>query len=295
TGNVVNIGPAAAGSYTGGLVGINGDGYIYDSYATGQVTGVDPSITGSLVGYNSIRGSISDSYYNAEANSGLPGVGGSDASSAADITNINGLDSSQIDSQFGEQIQQGYQQADDAFGLSENARSENQESLSQNEIAAGLWPDSDASVNEALGGAESDWQSGQADRDAAIAAPEDSWQSEIDSRGQERQAELSELAAIQTAEFRTQTIQTTSAVTGGTRLNAEEAALYTPHGAETAGSTADPQRAGEFISGAGLNGLAGDTYSYGVEQVDVGTQRFTTDVSRPDSGDGSEDEEEEEK
>jgi hypothetical protein len=49
------------------------------------------------------------------------------------------------------------------------------------------------------------------------------------------------------------------------------------------------------VTGADLNGLAGDSYSYGVERMDVGSQSFSTDSGRADnSGSSSGDDDEEE-
>lgn len=61
-------------SYIGGLVGYNKDGGVYGSYTTGTVSGT--STVGSLVGYNTINGSIIYSYSSANSTATGSNVGG---------------------------------------------------------------------------------------------------------------------------------------------------------------------------------------------------------------------------
>ena len=100
----------AAGSVTGykhvgGLVGINGlkegedelPGLVFNSYATGEVTGDDQETTGTLAGSQGIEvsgddlvpadvGEIYDSFWDSEINPGLTGIGFGDDSGATGKT-----------------------------------------------------------------------------------------------------------------------------------------------------------------------------------------------------------------
>jgi hypothetical protein len=304
TGSVTNM-ASAADSYTGGLIGYN-TGALSDSYATGAVIGQDGTITGGLVGFNrdDVGATISDSYYNSEANSGLSGVGNS---GSPNINNIVGLDNSDIDSQFGDQIQQNDQNAADNIGRNDDAAATNQDSYNEAAANEAIRSGNDNSVNDAITEAESDWQSGQSDRNAATTAPEDVWQSDVQARDNNRQAEINrieaeaadsiaraeaqrqaELLAQRQAELQAQqlaalqaqllrdNIATGQLASAGAKKVADDARGNLLKVAAGVSGSGEPERAGEYVTGASLNGLAQDSYKYGVEQMEVEGRSFTT-------------------
>jgi len=84
--NSYATGSVTAQSYVGGLVGSNdrGGNTISNSYATGSVTA--QSYVGGLVGLNT--GTVSNSFYNSDSNTGLPGLGG--YSGGVTVTDVAG-------------------------------------------------------------------------------------------------------------------------------------------------------------------------------------------------------------
>jgi hypothetical protein len=285
TGDVTRLGSSTAGG-VGGLIGNNGYGQISDSYATGSVIySSSSSNTGGLVGYNNdlLGGFISNSYYNSEANSGLNAVG-----SGTNFNNLNGLTNDQIQTEFGDQTGQNNQLADSNAGRFDEVQNSNQEAIDSADTNAGLRDGFDNALNTDLAEADSEWQAGQDDRNAAAEAPDDPWQSDIEARENEHQSEIRQIEAIEAAEIRTANIEAGQTVFGQAELTAAQALENAPIQAAGASAGSEVSQAGEFISGASLNGLAGDSYRYGVEQMEVEGRSFST-------GSSTEDEEEEEK